>query len=153
MNATDSAHHRIPLWPSTLAALVLILLWDMTGWDLAVATWTGTASGFPMRDHWLLTNVLHDGARAVVLMMSVWLLVSIFRPAGALRWLTRPERIWLFAATVGAMLMVSALKRYSTVSCPWDLQHFGGVADLPGSAVSSLSGGTATWPFSGWRWR
>ena len=128
MIATDPVPHRIPLWPQTLGALVIILLWDATGWDIAVAAWTATATGFPMRDHWLLTKVLHDGARAVVFVMLVWLLISIFRPTGVLRRLARTERIWLFAATVGAMLMVSTFKRHSTISCPWDLQQFGGLA-------------------------
>jgi membrane-associated PAP2 superfamily phosphatase len=112
----------------TLAALAALLLWDAGGLDLAVAGLMATPAGFPWRDHWLASTVLHDAARLAAWLGVGWLAVSIARPTGVLRSIGRPVRIWLLAATLGGMLLVSLLKRGSTTSCPWDLQQFGGLA-------------------------
>ncbi|MEO7642473.1 MAG: phosphatase PAP2 family protein, partial [Ramlibacter sp.] len=56
------------------------------------------------------------------------LLLAVAAPFGPLRALGRGERLRLLLVTVGAMLLVTALKHASATSCPWDLQAFGGTA-------------------------
>lgn len=113
---------------ATVAALVLLLAWDASSGDAVLAHWVGGADGFPLRDRWLLTAVLHDGARGLAWLMVLWLALGLRWPTGVLRALPPARRLWLLGATLGGMLLVSALKRASLTSCPWDLQAFGGVA-------------------------
>ena len=49
----------------TLAALAMLLAWDATGGDLALARLAGTPLGFPLRDKGFLVQVMHEGARAL----------------------------------------------------------------------------------------
>ena len=56
---TDTAR----LWRWWWLLLGLTLLWDLGGADLAVMQAIGTPGGFPLRDQWLLSHVLHDRVR------------------------------------------------------------------------------------------
>jgi len=137
-------HGTVPRapWAPLLAALLAVLAWDASGLDLTLAQLSGGAAGFVWRDHVLLSNVLHSGARAVgwgVLLactaLAVW-------PLGPLKALSARERggwvgsIWL------ALLVVVLLKGLSRTSCPWDLEVFGGSAQhLSHWAWGSTDGG------------
>ena len=112
----------------TAAAFVFLALWDAAGLDRALTAAVAAPGGFGFRGHWLLTTVLHDGARGLTAVLLVGLLVSVWKPFGPLRQLARADRIWLLAVTAGAMLLISAIKRFSLTSCPWDLQPYGGMA-------------------------
>lgn len=114
--------------PAVLAAAGLLLAWDASGLDLALAARAGNAQGFPLRDHWLLEGVLHRGARAAGWLLALALALGVWWPLGPLRRLERWARLRLVCATFAAALAVSALKAASPASCPWDLQAFGGVA-------------------------
>jgi hypothetical protein len=46
-------------WRSITASLVLLLLWDASGWDLPLMDAIGSSTGFPLRDNYWLENVLH----------------------------------------------------------------------------------------------
>lgn len=113
---------------AALAGLVLLIAWDASPFDLALARWAGGADGFALRDHWLLEGVLHQGARGLAWAGVAWLAIGLRWPTGVLRSLTPARRTWLLLATLGATVLVSAIKRISLTSCPWDLQAFGGVA-------------------------
>lgn len=117
-----------PLTVPTLLAFLLVLGWDASGLDLAVAEWAGHARGFPLRDHWLWSRVLHDGARIAVWAMVLWVAGALVVPTGVLRHLPRSRIGWLLATLLGGMLLISVLKRQSLTSCPWDLDAFGGMA-------------------------
>lgn len=110
----------------TGAGLLLLLAWDASGLDLWLARAMSTPTGFPARDHWFLTRVLHEGARALAGLLLLVLAISACWPRGCVAGLSRRRRLWLLAAVVSAMLVVSALKRLSATSCPWDLQGLGG---------------------------
>lgn len=56
-----------------LGLIVLTLLWDMTGLDMAFMQLIGTSQGFVLKNTWLLSRVLHEGLRQV--MTVVWLLL------------------------------------------------------------------------------
>ncbi|WBY01651.1 phosphatase PAP2 family protein [Ramlibacter tataouinensis] len=123
-----SPFRRLPESLAVLAGLLLLMAWDASTADALLARWMGGPSGFALRNHWLLEGVLHQGARALAWGLVVWLAVGLRWPLGVLRALAPARRAWLLAATLGGMLLVSALKQGSLSSCPWDLQEFGGMA-------------------------
>lgn len=130
-------YFRLGLW--TLAALILILVWDLLGLDLALARRFGTSTGFPLRDHWLWSSVLHQGARRVAWTLQLILILSIWWPVGFLRLLTRRERVHLTIATLMTVLIIWIAKSTSQTSCPWELAEFGG----PAIYISHWAWGTA----------
>lgn len=109
--------------------LLALLAWDASGGDLWLARLVADEQGFPARDHWLLTRVLHDGARVLAGVMLATLAIGLLWPFGPLRALSRGRRAWLLAAVAGGLLLPASLKRLSATSCPWDLQAFGGTFD------------------------
>ncbi len=112
----------------TLGSLLLLLIWDYSSLDLAMAHWFGAAGGFALESHWLWRNLLHDDMRPWPWVLELFLLVGIFLPLGSLKRLPMARRVQLALTTLAALLTVSTLKLYSHTSCPWDLQDFGGVA-------------------------
>lgn len=112
----------------TAAVLAFALLWESSGLDLAMATLSGGATGFALRDHWLLTDVMHQGARLLAWVFMLALSLGLWWPRGPLRRLNWSERLQLVLSGWLAVLVVSLLKGMSATSCPWDLQQFGGVA-------------------------
>ncbi len=108
--------------------MALLLLWDASGLDLTLARPWATGQGFVLRDHWLLTRVLHDGARGAAWLPCLWLMVGIWKPTGILHRLGRAHRIQWAAGTLLALAAISVLKQRSQTSCPWDLAEFGGHA-------------------------
>ncbi|TWO70771.1 phosphatase PAP2 family protein [Caenimonas sedimenti] len=118
--------HRDGVW--TLAALTALLAWDASGLDMAVARLASGVDGFALRDHWLLVDVLHDGGRRLGWLVAVVLSVGVWWPLGPLTRLRSGERLRLAGGALAAAFTVTALKRLSPASCPWDLNAFGGVA-------------------------
>lgn len=127
-----AARRRLGPGAVTMLALAALLLWDALGADLPLARLAGDGSGFPWRQHWLFTTVLHDGARVLAWLLIGSIAVGLARPWGPLRGLSRAERWQLLLAPLLATGTVSLLKQFGGTSCPWDLQAFGGHAlDLP----------------------
>ena len=112
----------------TLGSLLLLLIWDYSSLDLAMAHWFGSTSGFPLESHWLWRKLLHDDVRLWPWVLELYLLVGMFLPLGSLKRLPMARRVQLALTTLAALLTVSTIKLYSHTSCPWDLQAFGGVA-------------------------
>lgn len=83
--------------------------------------------GFIGRHSWFLENVLHDGAKQVVIGFAVISLLC-WGLSFALQRL-RPHRRWLgylaLALTVSGSV-VSPLKTLTGIHCPWSLTEFGG---------------------------
>lgn len=119
---------RHMMWRVLLPCLLITLLWDVSGWDLTVMSWLANRHGFPFRGDWLLSRVFHDGGRQLVTLALLVLSLLAIKPVGPMRRFDRFERIEMFTGVALGAMMVSALKRLSTTSCPWDLQDFGGAA-------------------------
>jgi len=122
----------------TLALLAALLWWEASGLDLALAGWYGGAEGFALRDAWWTRHLLHDGGR--------WLSGAALSAAALSAWwgerAQRPWRLAWFGLVLVGLLVVPALKHFSTTSCPWDLADFGGrAAYVPHWLVSVLDGG------------
>jgi membrane-associated PAP2 superfamily phosphatase len=114
----------------TLAAGALLLAWDFSGWDLAVARLFADSRGFAAREAWWASRLLHDGGRIAAWLLLALLVAGTLRvpKAGPVRGPTRAERWWWIGVIGLCVLAVPAIKRFSTTSCPWDLAEFGGVA-------------------------
>ena len=125
MNKTDS---QLKLVLATAVMLGLLLAWDASGQDLALAHLSGGASGFALRDHWLLSGVMHQGGRLLAWLLVLLLSLGLWWPRGFLRELSWSARLQLVLSCWLSVLVVSLLKSASATSCPWDLHEFGGVA-------------------------
>jgi membrane-associated PAP2 superfamily phosphatase len=112
----------------TAIAFVLIVLWDASGLDLALARLAGGASGFALRENRLVILSLHEIPRFLSLAGVVALLVAVRWPFGVLRRLDARARLQLALSVLAALAAVSLLKNTSRSSCPWDLTEFGGMA-------------------------
>lgn len=125
----------------TLAALLLILLWEWSGLDLSALRQWGDASGFAWREAWLTSKLLHEGGR-----MLAWVILALMVLDAWRLWLDGPsrrERVQAIAASLLAVLLVPSIKRVSSTSCPWDLAEFGGVASyVPHWQLGVLDGGS-----------
>lgn len=112
----------------TVTLMLALLVWDISGLDMPLASLSGGPAGFALRDHWLLTSALHDGGRRLAWAATVLLCLGVWWPVGPLRRISLQRRLQLAATPLLAALAVSTLKSASATSCPWDLAQFGGVA-------------------------
>ena len=123
-----------------LAALALMVGWEASGADLAVASLSGGSSGFAWRGAWWAREVLHSGGRLLSGVALVAFVLHAVRPAS--NGPTRAQRLYWLGITVGCLLLVPAIKRFSRTTCPWDLAPFGGTASyVPHWAISLYDGG------------
>lgn len=129
--------------PLLVAALwlPLLLAWDVSGADLALAQALGDHAGFALREHAVLVQVLHRGGRIAA---ALALAAQAVHAAWPVRAGTpgRAERVLWLLMTLAGWLAVSWLKSKSLSSCPWDLAAFGGSADYIGH-WSAWQNGTA----------
>ncbi|WP_082792522.1 phosphatase PAP2 family protein [Ramlibacter tataouinensis] len=114
-------------WVSA-AAFAVLLSWDFSGLDVAMAQVAGGGGGFPLRDNWLLDTVLHDGAKYAAWLFELALCLMVFWPLGPLARIPFARRLQLAVSVVLGAGLITALKATSHTSCPWDLREFGGVA-------------------------
>jgi len=117
----------------TGAALALLLAWDATGLDLAAARLFGNAQGFAWADHFVTSRLLHDGGRWAAMALLAGMLLRASRPfkprqPGAAPEPSRRTRWAWIGVTLLGTLLVPAIKRISSTSCPWSLAEFGGTA-------------------------
>lgn len=124
-NRLGSASPGLWLW---LACLGLTLAWDTSGADIRVMAWLGDAQGFALRDHWWLSSLGHDGAKRLAVVIYLGLVWMAFRPMGFWRQMPRLQRIEIVVGITLSLMVVTAVKRVSLTSCPWELQAFGGIA-------------------------
>lgn len=125
-----------------MLGFLLLTGWDYSGLDLLLASWFGNAKGFPLESHWLWRQLLHDDIRPWPWLLELGLLAAIVRPWGQLTQLPALRRVQLALSTLGALLLISGIKRFSHTSCPWDLAQFGGVARYASHwAWGALDGG------------
>lgn len=113
------------LW---LACFGLTVGWDASGADLSVMHWLGDAQGFALRDHWWLSTVGHEGAKRLAVLVFLGIVWMAFRPMGIWRQMPRLQRIEIVVGITLSLMVVTAVKRVSLTSCPWELQAFGGIA-------------------------
>lgn len=131
MSFWNSIRHRSDsrdqLWlRGSIFGLAVVILWDVFGSDLSLAALMGGRGGFPLRDSTWLVVPLHTGARLVAWAVLLSLVVGIRYPIGPLKSLSFHARVQLPVGVLICLLTVASVKYFSTTSCPWDLQEFGG---------------------------
>ncbi len=128
----------------TLVALAIVIAWDFSGLDVAFAHLAGgTPNGFPLRDNWFASNILHEDARRLGWLVALWLCIGVGWPTWILQKLDMQERIELPIVVLLSLLCVFSIKSFSHTSCPWDLKEFGGVATYVSHwAIGVRDGGT-----------
>lgn len=109
-------------------SLLALLLWDASTLDLATSRWFASGQGFLWRDHWVLSELLHKGARTASRIFLLIFILTMVWPVGAQRLLTMRERVSWVLCTLLVLLVVPLIKHFSLTSCPWDLAEFGGAA-------------------------
>jgi membrane-associated PAP2 superfamily phosphatase len=124
---TPPSRWTCPAWWLALA-VPLLVAWDLSGADLALARLAGGPAGFALTDHWLLTTVLHQGGRIAGWALALSLVLAVWWPVGHLRRLAWNRRLQLAATPMAITAVIGVLKATSGTDCPWHLAGFGGVA-------------------------
>lgn len=134
---------RLALIDATVAGAGLAALgaWDASGMDIVVARALAGPAGFPWRNHWLAAGLLHSGVRFAAWGLLAALLLSLWRPWGPLRAVSRRRRLWLLGTTLACAALIPIIKHFSATSCPWSLAEFGGVARYVPHWVRAASDG------------
>lgn len=123
-----------------LAALALLLWWEVSGLDMVLAQHYGDNGGFALRNHWWLQRALHDGGRLLSGLALAACAIWAWRGDAAA--MTRRLRAAWLGVVVLCLVAVPALKRISSSSCPWDLEVFGGAtAYVPHWMLAVVDGG------------
>ena len=122
-----AAHPRRAVVALALGLLV-VLAWDASGLDLALARCFGGAAGFAAREAYWSRDLLHGGLRNVWIAVWLGLAVDAWRQQPARRGPSRRARRQALLAGLLLLVVVPALKSLSHSSCPWSLQGFGGSA-------------------------
>jgi membrane-associated PAP2 superfamily phosphatase len=111
------------------AALLLMTLWDLSGFDLVLMRVLGSAQGFAWKSHWFTADFLHGGGRWLSTLMFVCLMAYGCWPLPRSQpWLSRSAALWCLLTTGLCLLVIPAIKHLSLTSCPWSLAEFGGAA-------------------------
>lgn len=126
----------------TVAALAVVVAWDLSGIDMPMAELVGSDRGFALREHWLFASVLHSGARRLSWLIALVLCLGVGWPRGILRRLSTSQRAQLAITTLVAASAVSVVKSLSMTSCPWDLEVFGGWARYVSHWTTGSDGGS-----------
>lgn len=117
-------------WSAWVAAgVVLFMVSQWTDFDfwLQDHIYDATQHAFPLRNHWLLQDVLHDGIKKVVVALWLGLLgLRLFAhkvglPAVWVRGLN-----YLLISSVLIAGSIAFLKHHTHIFCPWDLIRYGG---------------------------
>lgn len=107
-----------------MAALAVVVAWDLGGLDFPLSGLFAGEGGFRWRDDFVASRVLHDGGRWLAWIVLGVLALDAWRPLvpGPSR---RLRAAWV-TATLLLVAAVPALKRLSDTSCPWDVAGLGG---------------------------
>jgi membrane-associated PAP2 superfamily phosphatase len=130
VSAAAIALPPLRLWAVTTLVLALAFLaWEAAGGDRWLADMAGNASGFPLRNHWLLDRVTHSGGRLLAWALALALCLGVWWPQGPLRLLSLPRRLQLAGGVLLSVAVVALLKSANPTACPWSLTTYGGAAE------------------------
>ena len=117
-----------------LLALLPLSYWLMArGGDqwLADAVYRAQGGQWRWQDAWLTEHVLHRGGRWASVIAGVCVIVAAI-VAGRARRASRWPLATLAVSVAVSTAIVSRLKAWTNVDCPWDLQRYGGERPLLG---------------------
>ncbi len=113
----------------TLSLALLFSVWEAVGGDRWLADMAGSAAGFPLRNQWLLTDVVHGDGRLLAWALALALCLGVWWPVGALRRLDLAQRLQLAGTVLLSVALVSLLKSVNPAACPWSLTAYGGLVE------------------------
>ena len=141
----NPAFFKAPAWiPITFFSFVLCLAWDFSPLDLYISGFFADASGFSLKQHWFWGRGLYEAQRYASFLLLGALFCMLWWPLGAFRLLSTRQRSVLFTAVFTGALIISLMKAGNQISCPWDLDLYGGPGRLLSRwqwAVSDGGGG------------
>lgn len=110
------------LLPSAVVLLALTLIaWLDVDHRLLAYFYDPLQANFPLRENWLLEQVIHRGGKNAVVVFWLGLVATYM-----LRSKNRRLLLFLILSIALATLSVSALKRVTNRHCPYDLFEYGG---------------------------
>lgn len=112
---------------SVLLALVQWFAWDSRSADYLYAL---EGHSWSLRNHWLLSQVLHEGGKQLSLLLAVLVFFALLGSFGVSA--LRPWRrifVYLLCTAIGASVLVNLAKHSLAVSCPWEFSRYGGSLD------------------------
>lgn len=137
-----SMHARKYLLYPSLVFLLVVSLIELSSLDLrfSEALYELQGGAWAYKESWLLEDVLHSGGRTLSGLVGLVLLLGIVASffVSPLRE-RRRSLVYLFVVALTGSLVVSVLKQYTHVDCPWDLTQFGGDLDYLGLFESKSS--------------
>ena len=126
-----STFSRAPAWTLTVfLGFVFCLSWDFSPFDFYLSGLFADAAGFPLRKHWFWGHGMYTVQRYAGFLFLGALFCMWWWPLGALRLLSARQRGLLFLAVFTGALVISLLKAGNKISCPWDLDLYGGPGHL-----------------------
>lgn len=116
--------------PLALAAL-LVPVFEFTTIDTAIEDgfYDPIARKFPLRDTFLLEDVVHDAGKIAVILFGVAVLTAFLASFRSERWREwRRPALYVFLVLGLGPTATSGWKDLSPKHCPWDLEMYGGDA-------------------------
>ncbi len=125
---------RALLIPLTLTVLASLLLMAGNGdqW-LADRLYRWEGSHWLYKDAWWSSHLIHKGGRNLSFFAGLLVMLALARTWFDARWkpLRRPLAYLLLAVALSSGL-VSLLKSWTQMDCPWDLERYGGLRPFIG---------------------
>lgn len=119
---------RVFLGLPLVTAIVLALL-ELTSLDMDIAKrlYDPVAGDFIGRHSYFLEDILHDRAKQVVILFSVFAIIGFIGAFFVQRWMPwRRELGCLVLSMALSTGFVTPMKAVTAVQCPWSLSEFGG---------------------------
>lgn len=114
---------------------VALLTNRYTTMDFTISTWFYDAQqhGFPLRETWLWSSVLHEGLKwfAVIVWLALLALLGFIMAKNLPKTpLLKPFLTFSLLISLISVLVVAGFRSQSAHSCPWSLKTFGGSAQF-----------------------
>lgn len=125
---------RTLLIPAVLLVVASVVLMAGGGdqW-LADQLYRWQGSQWALRDAWWTSHLLHKGGRNLSTFAALLVILGLIRTRFDARW--RPLRkplLYLLLAVALSTGVVSLLKSWTHMDCPWDLERYGGLRPFIG---------------------
>ncbi|NOT80153.1 MAG: phosphatase PAP2 family protein [Bacteriovoracaceae bacterium] len=78
------------------------------------------------RDHFFFEDILHKKGVWLTILIFLWLIFKVFVSYFHAKKKDLEYYFLVLISSILSVLFVATLKNYSTLSCPWNLQNFGG---------------------------
>ena len=128
-------HLWIPLL--IFAATIAVITWQHFDWRLAHSLYAGQGDAWPLRKAFLTETLIHK--RGHDLSVAAWLAALVTWLVALKREALRPWRRplgYLLLSVLLSTLLISWIKSWSNIDCPWDTVGLGG--DRPYVSVFSI---------------